>query len=313
VVEPEPEPVRTAQVEREPALMDEAVPVMVAEPVVEAAPELASAKVLNALRLQREEMLQRFSEPLATPLPDRSPAEPHDAGLLQRVEHWTYDEAATTARIQRRREELVFRRTAQAPRLAPAPAPAVAPPTSVGTAARERRRGHITRSVAGVLLVVAAVAVVGLAQRGTPGGVLGVRGSPATSTPSGTAVQESGAGRGLTAPGPTSAASLPPGSGAVGSAVTPSAAAPSPLATSAVGTARGPSPSPSARRARPTPAGPCGTAGCVAYVVRPGDTLGRIAGRFGVSIPAILAANPQVLDPNLVVTGQVLRIPSPTP
>jgi len=51
----------------------------------------------------------------------------------------------------------------------------------------------------------------------------------------------------------------------------------------------------------------------VAYVVRSGDTLRRIAGRFGVSIPAILAANPQVLDPNLIVTGQVLGIPSPTP
>jgi LysM repeat protein len=45
--------------------------------------------------------------------------------------------------------------------------------------------------------------------------------------------------------------------------------------------------------------------------VRSGDTLGRIAGRFGVSLPAILAANPQVQDPNLIVTGQVLRIPSP--
>jgi hypothetical protein len=96
MVEPEPEPVRTAQVEPEPALMDEAAPVMVAEsmfgarsePVlaVEAGLELASAEAPNALRLQREERLQRFRESLATPLPDPVPPRAAHAGLLQRVE-----------------------------------------------------------------------------------------------------------------------------------------------------------------------------------------------------------------------------------
>jgi LysM repeat protein len=47
-------------------------------------------------------------------------------------------------------------------------------------------------------------------------------------------------------------------------------------------------------------------------VVRSGDTLGRVARRFGVSIQAILTANPQLWDPNLIVTGQALKIPSAT-
>jgi len=43
--------------------------------------------------------------------------------------------------------------------------------------------------------------------------------------------------------------------------------------------------------------------------VRPGDRLDLIAERFGVSIQAILAANPQLRDPNLIVTGQTLFLP----
>ncbi|MGO9207199.1 MAG: hypothetical protein ACLQBX_13650 [Candidatus Limnocylindrales bacterium] len=95
VVETEPEPVRTAQVEPEPALMAEAVSVMVAEsmfgaqpdlvPPVETAPELNSAEASNALRLQREERLQRFRESLATPLPDPVTPKAADASLFQGV------------------------------------------------------------------------------------------------------------------------------------------------------------------------------------------------------------------------------------
>jgi LysM repeat protein len=59
--------------------------------------------------------------------------------------------------------------------------------------------------------------------------------------------------------------------------------------------------------------GPCGASGCVVYVVRSGDTIGRVARRFGVSIEAILAVNPQLRDPNLIVTGQTLLLPSATP
>ena len=45
------------------------------------------------------------------------------------------------------------------------------------------------------------------------------------------------------------------------------------------------------------------------YVVRPGDTLSGIAERFGVSLKALEAANPQIPDPNLIFPGQVIVIP----
>jgi LysM repeat protein len=51
------------------------------------------------------------------------------------------------------------------------------------------------------------------------------------------------------------------------------------------------------------------------YTVQWGDWLSKIAGRFGVTSQAILAANPG-LDPNRIYPGQVLNIPAagtPTP
>lgn len=45
------------------------------------------------------------------------------------------------------------------------------------------------------------------------------------------------------------------------------------------------------------------------YTVRPGDTLFQIARRFGVTVDAILAANPQITDPNRIMPGQVITIP----
>jgi len=47
----------------------------------------------------------------------------------------------------------------------------------------------------------------------------------------------------------------------------------------------------------------------VSYVVRPGDTLWAIANRLGVSLPQLLAANPQVQNPNLIYVGQRLTVP----
>jgi tyrosinase len=49
------------------------------------------------------------------------------------------------------------------------------------------------------------------------------------------------------------------------------------------------------------------------YVVQPGDTLSGIAQRFGVSLAALEAANPQVTNPNLIHPGQVLNIPGNVP
>jgi LysM repeat protein len=46
------------------------------------------------------------------------------------------------------------------------------------------------------------------------------------------------------------------------------------------------------------------------YVVEPGDTLSGIAERFGVSLGALEAANPQITNPDLIFPGQVIRIPT---
>lgn len=48
----------------------------------------------------------------------------------------------------------------------------------------------------------------------------------------------------------------------------------------------------------------------VVYTVQPGDTLSGIAAQFfGVTLAALEAANPQIANPNLIVPGQVIRIP----
>ncbi|MBI3159551.1 MAG: LysM peptidoglycan-binding domain-containing protein [Chloroflexi bacterium] len=48
------------------------------------------------------------------------------------------------------------------------------------------------------------------------------------------------------------------------------------------------------------------------YVVQPGDTLGRIATAYGISLETLIAAN-GIADPNLLAVGQVLEIPPPQP
>ncbi len=50
-------------------------------------------------------------------------------------------------------------------------------------------------------------------------------------------------------------------------------------------------------------------AGAQTYTVAPGDTLGLIAERFGLSLEQLVEFN-QITDPNLISAGQVLRIPT---
>ncbi|WP_116900986.1 SafA/ExsA family spore coat assembly protein [Thermaerobacter sp. PB12/4term] len=45
------------------------------------------------------------------------------------------------------------------------------------------------------------------------------------------------------------------------------------------------------------------------YTVQPGDTLFLIAQRFGVSLQALIAANPQITNPNLIFPGQQICVP----
>jgi LysM repeat protein len=46
------------------------------------------------------------------------------------------------------------------------------------------------------------------------------------------------------------------------------------------------------------------------YVVAAGDTLSRIASRFGLSVDQILAANPQIRNPNRIAVGDEIVIPN---
>ena len=46
------------------------------------------------------------------------------------------------------------------------------------------------------------------------------------------------------------------------------------------------------------------------YEIKPGDTLTKLAVKFKLTIVELLAANPQIINPNLIVVGQPLVIPS---
>lgn len=45
------------------------------------------------------------------------------------------------------------------------------------------------------------------------------------------------------------------------------------------------------------------------YLIRRGDTLSAIAIRHGVSVDAIMAANPQIKDRDKIIAGDTLTIP----
>lgn len=77
-------------------------------------------------------------------------------------------------------------------------------------------------------------------------------------------------------------------------------AAPTPAATQPAVATPTPPPTPSAPAAPET------------YVVAEGDTLGAIAERLGTSSQALAAEN-GITDPNLIVIGQELRVPQPSP
>ncbi|MBE3599505.1 MAG: LysM peptidoglycan-binding domain-containing protein [Limnochordaceae bacterium] len=57
------------------------------------------------------------------------------------------------------------------------------------------------------------------------------------------------------------------------------------------------------------PQAPACPPGSQVYTVRPGDTMFTIAQRFGVSLDALIAANPQIPNPAQIFAGDVLCIP----
>jgi LysM repeat protein len=76
---------------------------------------------------------------------------------------------------------------------------------------------------------------------------------------------------------------------------------PPPAATPTTG------PPPAPTQVPPTPTPPA--SGYHSYTVQAGDTLTRIAARFGVTVNQIMAAN-NLTNPNFIYVGQVLRIPA---
>ena len=48
------------------------------------------------------------------------------------------------------------------------------------------------------------------------------------------------------------------------------------------------------------------------YTVQPADTLANIAEKFGISLEALEAANPQITNPDQIEVGQVINIPGQT-
>lgn len=46
------------------------------------------------------------------------------------------------------------------------------------------------------------------------------------------------------------------------------------------------------------------------YVVQPGDTLRKLAARWGVTVNDILAVNPRIYNPSIIYVGQVISIPN---
>lgn len=58
-----------------------------------------------------------------------------------------------------------------------------------------------------------------------------------------------------------------------------------------------------------TPSAPPRPAGGGSYLIQRGDTLGEIAARHGTRVEALMAANPQIRDPNLILAGDTLQLP----
>jgi LysM repeat protein len=55
---------------------------------------------------------------------------------------------------------------------------------------------------------------------------------------------------------------------------------------------------------------PGGPAVSVTHTVRSGDNLSALGARFGVTVDALLAANPSITNPDIIFIGQVLTIPA---
>ena len=152
------------------------------------------------------------------------------------------------------------------------------PPLPEDAAARPRRRSSLVSVLVGLLILVVV---------GAGGFAIGMLLPLLIPLPAGSISTVSPAPTAGSTPAPTAGSSGTPGAASGG-------------ASPSVGASATPSPS-----VAPTPG-----ATPLVYVVQRGDQLGRIAQSFGVTLQAIQAAN-GITNPNLIVTGQKLVIPSP--
>ncbi len=50
--------------------------------------------------------------------------------------------------------------------------------------------------------------------------------------------------------------------------------------------------------------------GTAQYTVQGGENLTRIAARFDITVEKLLSVNPQITDPNVILSGQVITLPA---
>lgn len=159
---------------------------------------------------------------------------------------------------------------------------------------------------ASILLFVAAAALLGLqalpaALGGRSGGVLSATATPrgAAGSPGGPAAVDAGSGGTIAPPGQAGTPNPAPATPVSGGA----SIAPPPAATPVSGGA-------AYAPDRLALLEPCpDRAGCYRYIVKRGDTLGRIARFFGVPLDTILRLNPQITDPSLILPGEPVELP----
>ncbi len=156
-------------------------------------------------------------------------------------------------------------------------------------------------AAAGAVLALAALlAGVSLAAEGDLS--VGLAGASPTA-PSATA---GAAGSPASSGGAVAAASLAPATPAATPIPTPapSIVSPTPAPTAA------PTPTPKPKKYPGLTACP-GVDDCYVYVVKRGDALAAVAARYGLTLDEVLARNPKIRDPGLIVLGQKIRMPTP--
>jgi hypothetical protein len=124
---------------------------------------------------------------------------------------------------------------------------------------------------------------------------------------------------GLQLPVAATSSQVAAGATATAAATPPASSQPtaSPAETSPVPTVASPSPTPaeSTLGPSPTPADPLavlpscpGHPGCYLYTVQRGDSLSRIADRWGIALSIVEALNPEIADPSTISVGQTIYL-----